>query len=108
MKTVNLTMSEAIEVMANTLAMGNSIPCTSDGQGGTGFGMLDPDFSIKEAAALWLKYGFDYRVVPASEISDEFKGNVDFDDYDVCVEFEYKGTRAQFLLWDINNIIYKL
>ena len=101
-------MSEAIEVMANILAMGNSIPCTTDGQGGCGFSMLDPDFSIKEAAALWLKYGFDYRVVPASEISEEFKGNVDLDDYDVCVEFEYKGTRAQFLLWDIDDIIYKL
>lgn len=104
---MNLTMSEAIEVMANILDMGNSIPCTTDGQGGTGFCMLDPDFSIKEAAALWLKYGFDYRVVPVSEISEEFKG-IDLDEYDVCVEFAYDGCRAQFLLWDIDDIIYKL
>ena len=105
---MNLTMSEAIEVMANILATGNSIPCTTDGQGGSGFCMLDPDFSIKEAAALWLKHGFDYRVVPASEISEEFTGNVDLDDYDVCVELAYNGTRAQFLLWDITDDIYKL
>ena len=102
---MNLTMSEALEVMAYTLAQGISIPCTTDGQGGSGFSMLDPDFSIKEAAELWLKYGFDYRVVPVYEISEEFKGNVDLDDYDVCVEFAYNGSRAQFLLWYIDDII---
>ena len=105
---MNLTMSEAIEVMAYTLAAGCSIPCTIDGQGGAGFCMLDPDFSIKEAAPLWQKYGFDYRVVPASEISEEFKGNVDLDDYDVCVELAHHGTRVQFLLWDVADDIYKL
>ena len=108
MKTVNLTKSEAFEVMANILAAGNSIPCTSDGQGGSGFSMLDPDFSIKEAAALWLKYGCDYREVPVSEISEEFEGNVDLHDYDVCVEFAYNGCRVQFLLWDITDFIYYL
>lgn len=101
-------MSEAIEVMSNILRMGNSIPFSSDGQGGTGFGMMDPDFPIEEVSEFWQKYGFDFRVVPASEISDEFKGNVDFDDYDVCVEFSKDNSRDQFLLWDINNIIYKL
>ena len=108
MKTMNLTRCEAIEVMAYTLAQGCSIPCTSDGQGGAGFSMLDPDFPIKEAAALWLRYDFDYRVVPASEISEEFTGNVDLDDYDVCVEFAYHGNRDQFLLWDVTDDIYKL
>lgn len=108
MKTVNLTRCEAIEVMANILATDNSIPCTSDGQGGAGFAMLDPDFPIKEAAARWLKYDYDFRVVPSSEISEEFKGNADLDDYDVCVEFAKDGCREQFLLWDIDNIIYKL
>ena len=100
---MKLTMSEALEVMSYTLANGCRIPCTSDGQGGAGFSMLDPDFSIKDAAELWLKHGFDYRVVPVSEISEEFKGNVDLDDYDVCVEFAKDGTRAQFLLWDIDD-----
>ena len=101
-------MSEAIEVMANIFATGNSIPFSSDGQGGVGFGMLDPDFPIKEAAARWLKYDYDFRVVPSSEISEEFKGNVDLDDYDVCVEFEKGSCRDQFLLWDIDDIIYML
>lgn len=105
---MNLTKSEAIEVMQNLLGMGNSIPCTSDGQGGAGFFMLYPDFSINGAAARWLKYDYDFRVVPASEISEEFKGNVDLDDYDVCVEFAYDGYRDQFLLWDLTDIIYKL
>lgn len=108
MKTVNLTKTEAIDVMANILATDNCIPCTSDGQGGVGFCMLDPDFPIKEAAARWLKNDYDFRVVPSSEISEEFTGNVDLDDYDVCVEFAYHGSRAQLLLWDIDNIIYKL
>lgn len=99
---MNLTKSEAIEVMANLLAKGNSIPCTSDGQGGVGFGMLDPDYPIEEVS-VWLKYGFDYRVVPVSEISEEFKGNVDLNDYDVCVEFAKGSCRDQFLLWDIDD-----
>lgn len=103
MKTLNLTKSEAIEVMSNILGMGNSIPFTSDGQGGAGFGMLDPEFSIKEASEHWLKNDFDFRVVPDSEISEEFKGNVDLDDYDVCVEFAKDGCWDQFLLWDIDD-----
>ena len=98
-------MSEALEIMANLLAMGNSIPCTSDGQGGAGFSMLDPDFPIKDSAARLLKYGYVFRVVPASEISEEFKGNVDLDDYDVCVEFAKGSCRDQFLLWDIDDIL---
>ena len=105
---MNLTRCEAIQVMADLLAMGNSIPFSSDGQGGIGFGMLDPDYPIEDVSKFWLKYGFDYRVVPASEISEEFKGNVDFDDYDVCVEFAKGSCKDQFLLWDINDFIYKL
>ena len=103
MKTVNLTRCEAIQVMANLLAMGNSIPFSSDGQGGIGFGMLDPDYPIEEVSEFWRKYGFDYRVVPVSEISEEFKGNVDLNDYDVCVEFEKGSCKDQFLLWDIDD-----
>ena len=103
MKTVNLTRCEAIQVMANILAMGNNIPFSSDGQGGIGFGMLDPDYPIEEVSEFWQKYGFDYRVVPASEISEEFQGNVDLDDYDVCVEFAKGSCKDQFLLWDIDD-----
>ena len=105
MKTVNLTRCEAIQVMANILAMGNSIPFCSDGQGGIGFGMLDPDYQIEEVSEFWRKNDYDFRVVPASEISEEFKGNVDLDDYDVCVEFAYDGYRDQFLLWDIDDTL---
>ena len=103
MKTMNLTESEALVVMANILGMGNSIPYSSDGQGGVGFGMLDSEFSIKEAAERWLKYDYEFRVVPASEISEEFEGNVDLHDYDVCVEFAKDSYRDQFLLWDIDD-----
>ena len=102
---MNLTKSEAIEVMANILSMGNSIPFSSDGQGGVGFCMLDAEFSSKEAAERWLKNDYDFRVVPASEISEEFNGNVDLDDYDVCVEFAKDSYRDQFLLWDIEDFI---
>lgn len=105
---MNLTRCEAIQVMANILAKGNSIPFSSDGQGGIGFGMLDSDYPIEEVSEFWLKYGFDYRVVPVSEISEEFKGNVDLDDYDACVEFAKGSCRDQFLLWDIDDIIYML
>ena len=44
-------------------------------------------------------------MVPASEISEEFEGNVDLDDYDVCVEFAKDSYRDQFLLWDIDDIL---
>lgn len=105
MKKVNLTRCEAIHVMANLLDMGNSIPYSSDGQGGIGFDMLDPDFPIDEVSAFWFKHNYHFRVVPASEISEEFKGNVDLDDYDVCVEFAKGSSRDQFLLWDIDDIL---
>lgn len=89
--------------MGNSLVMGCSIPHASDGQGGAGFDMIDPSITLKEASELWLKDDYDFRVVPASEISEEFKGNVDLDDYDVCVEFAKDGCRNQYLLWDIDE-----
>ena len=102
---MNLTKSEALVVMANILASGYSIPFASDGQGGIGFDMLDPDYPLDEVSDYWRKNGFDYRVVPASEISEEFEGNVDLHDYDVCVEFAKDSYRDQFLLWDIEDFL---
>ena len=51
----------------------------------------------------WLR-GMSFRIVPTSEISEEFS-ELDLDDYDVCVEFTSsdRDYSEQYLLWDIKN-----
>ena len=47
-----------------------------------------------------------YRVVPASEMADDFDGVVDLDEFDCCVEFsnpQQPGSAVQFLLWEVDD-----
>lgn len=112
LNTKTFTREDALEVMANCLGMGNSIPSASIGQGGAGYCLIDPEFSIKEYADHVTRPGWSYRVVPVNEICDDLKDGIsyDLDDYDVCVEFTqdpdgtgHEWATEQFLLYDIDH-----
>ena len=47
-----------------------------------------------------------YRVVPVSEMADDFDNVEDLDEFDCCVEFsnpQQPGSAVQFLLWDVDD-----
>lgn len=99
-----MTREEAINTIINLIEGGYSIPQVSLGNGGAGFGWIDSNVSF-EALVAELKDtdNYNFRVVPESEIAEDFADNVDLDDYDVCVEFSADGDSPyceQYLLWD--------
>jgi hypothetical protein len=103
MKNINMTREEAINTIINLIEGGYSIPQVSLGNGGAGFGWIDSNVSF-EALVAELKDtdNYNFRVVPESEIAEDFADNVDLDDYDVCIEFSADGDSPyceQYLLW---------
>ena len=102
MKNINITKSQAITVIKNILNEGSCIPMASLGYGGDGFGFVWPnaDNNYEEIVA-WLNGMGAFRIVPSSEISDEFS-DVSLGQYDLCVEFTSGDYSEQYLLWDIN------
>ena len=106
MKTTKITKDQAITVIKNILVDGCALPAASLGNGGAGFYYVlptDPNNNYDYIVA-WLTGMPTFRIVPASEISDEFSA-IDLDKYDVCVEFtnSYGYYSEQYLLWDIDN-----
>ena len=104
MKTTKITKKQAITVMRNILQEGCSIPMASIGNGSAGLCFLSPPLlrdSLEFVSALKDK---SFRIVPLSEISQDFGGLHFSEDYDVCVEFTNTtgDYSEQFLLWDIN------
>lgn len=106
MKTTKITKDQAITIIKNILIEGCSIPMASLGNGGAGFGYVQPDAGYNDYDELisYLKGMKSFRVVPVSEISEEFS-DMDLDEYDVCVEFTNNDGdySEQYLLWDINS-----
>jgi hypothetical protein len=103
MKNINMTREEAINTIINLQHDGCSIPMASLGNGGAGFGWIDSSVNL-EALVAELKDtdNYNFRVVNESEIAKDFKGSVNLDDYDLCVEFSADGDspyREQYLLW---------
>ena len=104
MKKVNMSREEAINTIKNLLQDGCSIPVASIGNGSAGFFWIYSNVSL-EALVAELKDtdNNNFRVVPASEIAEDFEGSVNLDDYDVCVEFTFahgdNPYREQYLLW---------
>ena len=104
MKKVNMTREEAINTIKSLLDDGCSIPVASIGNGGTGFFWVYSNVSL-EALVAELKDtdNNNFRVVPESEIAEDFENSVYLGDYDVCVEFTFthEGNpyREQYLLW---------
>ena len=105
MKTMKITKDQAINIISNILREGCAIPQASLGNGGAGFGYVDPDVveNSYDELVSWLRV-MSYSIVPTSEISEEFS-DMNLDDYDVCVEFTNSdiGYSEQYLLWDIES-----
>ena len=107
MKTTKITKDQAITIIKHILLEGCSIPQASLGNGGVGFGYVNPDAPDNnyDDIVSWLKGMKSFRIVPTSEISEEFS-DMNLDEYDVCVEFSSMDgsnpSREQYLLWDID------
>lgn len=108
MKTTKITKAQAITVIKNILTEGCSIPMASLGNGGAGFGYVQPntDGNYDELVS-WLNGMGGFRIVPSSDISEEFS-DINLDEYDVCVEFiNNDGDYSeQYLLWDVDYYKY--
>lgn len=96
---------QAITIMYNILREGCAIPMASIGNGGSGFSFVGPILMVKDISWYVSKLkDKTFRIVPTSEISEEFGGFHFSDDYDVCVEFTNNDGdySEQFLLWDFD------
>ena len=105
MKNINITKSQAISIIGNILREGCAIPWAFISNADSSFGYVRPNADNNyEKLITWLKDMEGFRIVPSSEVSDEFSEML-FDVYDVCVEFNNNDGdySEQFLLWDINN-----
>ena len=104
MKNINMTREEAINIIINLIQNGYSIPTTSLGNGGAGFGWIDSNVNLDALVAEFKDTdNYNFRIVPESEIAEDFEGSVSLDDYDVCVEFSADGDSPyceQYLLWE--------
>ena len=95
---------QAIAIMSHILRMGCAIPMASIGNGGSGYSYVGP--ILMEKDILWYVSQLKdktFRIVPTSEISEEFSG-CDLNYYDICVEFtNNEGDYSeQYLLWDLD------
>jgi hypothetical protein len=98
-----INKEQAITIMSNILREGCSIPMASIGNGGAGLFFVNPERLNINDYVTYLE-GMSFRIVPTSEVSDEF-GNVDFfGEYDVCVEFSNndRAYSEQYLLWGLD------
>ena len=99
-----ISKEQAITIMSNILREGCAIPMASIGNGGSGYSYIGPLLMVKDI--LWylskLKV-WSFRIVPNSEISEEFS-ECDLNFYDVCVEFTNSDGdySEQYLLWDLD------
>ena len=105
MKNINITREEAINMITNLIQCGCSIPMASLGNGGAGFCWVDSNVDMEALNAELNDTGnYNFRVVPESEVAEDFEGSISLDDYDVCVEFSSTDGdnqyREQYLLWD--------
>ena len=105
MKDIKISKDQAITIIINILREGCVIPQASLGNGGAGFGNVDPDIveNSYDELVSWFR-GMSFSTVLTSEISEEFS-DMNLDDYDVCVEFTNsdRGYSVQYLLWDIDH-----
>ena len=104
MKNINMTREEAINTIINLIEDECTIPMVSLGNGGAGFGWIDSNVNLDALVAEFKDTdNYNFRIVPESEIAEDFEGSVSLDDYDVCVEFSADGDSPyceQYLLWE--------
>lgn len=107
MKNIKISRDQAITIIRNILTEGCSIPMASLGNGGSGLCYVGhPPFNDEIPEFISTLKDKSFRIVPTSEISEEFGGLHFSEDYDVCVEFSSMDgsdpSREQYLLWDID------
>ena len=104
MKDIKISKEQAITIIINILREGCCIPQISLGNGGAGFGYVEPEVveNSYDELVSWLR-GMSFSIDPTSEISEEFS-DMTLDEYDVCVEFTNNDGdySEQYLLWDID------
>lgn len=100
MKNIKMTREEAINTIINLLEDEYTIPMVSLGNGGAGFCWLDSNTGIEDFKST---VNYNFRVVPESEMAEDFADHADLEEYDICVEFsethEDNPYREQYLLW---------
>lgn len=104
MKDIKISKDQAITIIINILREGCSIPMASVGNDGAGLCFVSPwPLDINEFVSSLR--GKSFRIVPTSEISEEFGGLHFSEDYDVCIEFTNsdRDYSEQYLLWDIDH-----
>ena len=90
--------------MRNILREGCAIPMASIGNGGCGYSYVGPLLMEEDLKLIFSRLeDWSFRVIPASEISEEFS-DCDLRFYDVCVEFSNNigDYSEQYLLWDLD------
>ena len=104
MKNIKINKDQAITVMRNILREGCAIPMASIGNGGCGYSYVGPLLMEEDLMLIFSRLeDWSFRVIPASEISEEFS-DCDLRFYDVCVEFSNNigDYSEQYLLWDLD------
>ena len=101
-----ISKAQAISIMINILRERCAIPMAIIGNGGSRYSYVGPLLMVKDILWYVSKFeGWSFRIVPASEISEEFsRCGLHLKYYDVCVEFTNNvgDYSEQYLLWDID------
>ena len=96
-----MTREEAINTIISLIEGGYTIPMASLGNGGAGFCWVDSTTGITDFEST---VNYNFRVVPESEMAEDFADHAYLEDFDVCVEFACTDGdnpyREQYLLWD--------
>lgn len=96
----NIDKSKAIDCIIERLIFGNSIPCVSGGQGGSGFKYY---YVCPDSNEFFDKLKSDLekqRFTSNPKLAVDFERNLVLDDYEYSVQFSKDdGSWVQMLLW---------
>ena len=100
MKNIIITREEAINAIISLIEGEYTIPMVSLGNGGEGFCWVDSTTGITDFKST---VNYNFRVVPESEMAEDFADHAYLEDFDVCVEFASTDSdnpyREQYLIW---------
>lgn len=96
----SMTREEAINTIIEHIEDGFTIPMVSLGNGGAGFCWVDSVTGITDFEST---VNYNFRVVPESEMAEDFADHANLEGFDVCVEFASTDGdnpyREQYLIW---------
>lgn len=97
---INITRGEAVNTIIKLIEDSFTIPMVSLGNGGASFCWVDSTTGITDFIST---VNYNFRVVPESEMAEDFADHAYLEDYDVCVEFASTDSdnpyRVQYLIW---------